>query len=188
MAFPLPNSPSEFIFRRAGEPASPLSLNLLSRVDAEFSARARCACICGESVGAGDRPRGARGAYSVRAPGVPGGGMAQEYRHVRRRETDSPRARFSCPNRRRGFRSCPAGNGALSGEKRQKGEKEEGEEESAASPRTYGGNMACVPGPLAGWSASRNSCRCRHILFRRSLFLPGAAFECSTGNGHIHAK
>ena len=179
MAFPLPNSPSEFIFRRAGEPASPLSLNLLSRVDAEFSARARCACICGESVGAGDRPRGARGAYSVRAPGVPGGGMAQEYRHVRRRETDSPRARFSGPKRRRGFRSCPAGNGALSGEKgekRQKGEKEEGEEESAASPRTYGGNMACVPGPLPGpraESASRNSCPCRHALFSITLLDTG---------------
>ena len=161
-------SSSEFIFRRAGEPASPSSLNLLSRMDAEFSARARCACLCGELVGAGNRPQGSRVFAENRwARGI---GHRTRERHIRCAHPVSPeegwrrniaaygagrpilRAHdFRVPVRRRVLRACPAGNCALSGEKGEKGEEEtEGAEESAAGARTCGGNMACVPGLRAG--------------------------------------
>ena len=139
-----------------------------------FSAHAGRARICGKLVGARDRPRGTRVFAENRWARWIGHRVRE--RHIRcahpvspeggwRRNIATyaagrpiPRAHdFRVPKRRRLSRSCPARNGALSGEegkKMQKGkereEETEGAEESAAGPRKCGGNMVCVPGPLPG--------------------------------------
>lgn len=158
-------SSSEFTFRRTGEPASPSSLNLLPRVDAEFFACARCACLCGELVGAGARPRVcvslrnwwragsatgcASGIFGVRTRCPRRGDGAGISRRTPPGDRSPARTIFGFPY----AAGCPApvqqGTAPFQGRKRQKRQKE-GEEESAAGAWKCGGTLSafrvCVPG------------------------------------------